>query len=286
MLKSKTPKTLIKKMVTITSLAIYAFSAVGLLLVSSATAEEIDKKLISEQAYKAYQVGNYERALSLYNKIGEKMPAPVAELEFNKGAVRYRMGEFEDAAKDFDNALTSENQATTQNSHFNLGNTYFQGQQYDKAVEQYKEALKLDPADTDSKYNLELALHQLQEQEKKSKDDQDQDQDKDQEKDKDKEKEKDEQDKKDQQDKQDKQDENKDQEKQDEQKNKDDEKNQESQPDSTQSQNQQNQKQPNDPQQMSKEDAERLLNSLNDEELKQQQRKILLSSYRYGGKKW
>jgi tetratricopeptide (TPR) repeat protein len=46
-------------------------------------------------------------------------------------------------------------------SWFNLGNTYFVQQQWEQAVEAYKEALRIDPSDAEAKYNLELALLQI-----------------------------------------------------------------------------------------------------------------------------
>jgi Ca-activated chloride channel homolog len=247
---------------------------------------KLDKKIASAEAYRAYKVGNYERALELYNKIGEQMPAPPPELEFNKGAANYRLGSFEDAVKDFDNAKSSQNNVVAENAHFNSGNTYFQSQQYDKAVEEYKEALKLDPSDTEAKYNLELALREIQKQdhEMEHDDDQEQDQDKDKEEDEEKQ-DKDKQDKEEQED-QDQQEQDQQDKEDDQKKKQDDEQEQKSQPDSTESKDQQNQDQQAKPQQMSKEDAERLLNSLKDEEMKQQKRKVLLSSYPYTGKKW
>ncbi len=269
----------------ITSIGAIAFLVVAALNVSIVSAEVLDKKVVSAEAYKAYQLGNYERALELYSKIGEQMPAPKPELEFNKGAANYRLGSFEDALEDFDLAKTSEIKSVAENAHYNMGNTHFQSQKFDKAIEEYKEALKLDPTDTDAKYNLELALRELQKQEQEQKQDDQQDKDKD----KDKEENKEKQDKKDEQDKdkqdKDKQDQDK-QDKKDDQQKQDDKQKQDQQPDSTQSKDQQDQQQQVQPQQMSKEDAERLLNSLKDEEMKQQKRKVLLSSYPYTGKKW
>ena len=51
-----------------------------------------------------------------------------------------------------------------QDTHFNLGNIYFQKQQLPQAIEEYKNALRLNSTDQDAKYNLELALEILEQQ--------------------------------------------------------------------------------------------------------------------------
>jgi Ca-activated chloride channel family protein len=51
---------------------------------------------------------------------------------------------------------------------YNLGNAYFDAEQWPQAFEAYKEALRLQPGDLDAKHNLELAIQELQEQQQQA----------------------------------------------------------------------------------------------------------------------
>jgi Ca-activated chloride channel family protein len=62
-----------------------------------------------------------------------------------------------------------------QHSYYNLGNTFFRAEQYEAAIEAYKEALRLDPSDLEAKQNLELALRQRQQQQQEQQQQQQQD---------------------------------------------------------------------------------------------------------------
>ena len=55
---------------------------------------------------------------------------------------------------------------------YNLGNALYKQQQLEPALEAYKEALRRNPADTDAKHNFEVTLEQLQQQQQQESDDQ------------------------------------------------------------------------------------------------------------------
>jgi len=59
------------------------------------------------------------------------------------------------------------NDAKKTDIHYNLGNSYYQLGQYEKAVEHYMKGLELSPYNLNLKYNLELALKKLKDAEKK-----------------------------------------------------------------------------------------------------------------------
>jgi tetratricopeptide (TPR) repeat protein len=48
---------------------------------------------------------------------------------------------------------------------YNLGNALYRQQQLQEALEAYKQSLRADPSDADAKHNLERVLEQMQEQE-------------------------------------------------------------------------------------------------------------------------
>lgn len=160
----------------------------------------------------------YADAVNDYLKIQAQDPAN-SRLNYNLGIGLYRLGAFENAAFNFQQAAQkSQSAILKEKSLYNLGNSLFKKEDYETAIKAYEAALKIDTEDEDTKFNLELAKKKLQEQQQnqdQNKDDQNQDQQNQDQQNKDK------QDNKDQKD-QDKQDqENKDQQDQNQDQNKD-----------------------------------------------------------------
>lgn len=198
--------------------------------------------------YKAAEI-NYRKSLEKNNKS--------LKGEFNLGDALYELEDYKNAAKVFQD-LGKQKIAPEQLAEVfhNLGNTFLETKKYPESIEAYKNALRRNPSDLDTKYNLEYARQKLKEQQEQEKKDQDKKDDK-----KDQDKDKQDQDKKDQ-DKKD--DQKKDQDKKDEEQ---DDKDQKQDEDPNQNEDQKNQ-QKQQPKQISKKDAERMLAALNNEEKK------------------
>lgn len=180
--------------------------------------------------------------------------------KFNLGDAYYKQERYDEAIKSYQSAL-AESKTNKQKAeiYHNIGNTFLKNKKLDESIEAYKQALKLNPSDTETKYNLSYALKQKNDQKNQNKD---------QDKDKDKNKDKNDKDKKDNKDQQDKQDKDKD-------KKKDDKQNQDQQnKDKKDNKDQQKQPQPQK-NQISKADAERILNALknNEKDLQKKLRK-------------
>lgn len=181
--------------------------------VSLVNAQE-ERKII-RQGNKAYEAKKYTEAEELYRKALEKKPQSV-EANYNVGNTLYKQNKYLDAASKY-NSLTSSTDNNQEKAYIyhNMGNSYFKAQKYDESIKAYKESLKLNPSDKETKFNLAYAQRMLmqqqqQQQQKQNNKDQNKDQDK---KDQDK-KENQDQQNKDQNDKKD------DQKKQDQQQNK------------------------------------------------------------------
>ncbi|MGZ6416696.1 MAG: tetratricopeptide repeat protein, partial [Bacteroidia bacterium] len=162
---------------------------------------------------------------------------------FNLGDAYYNQGKYEEAANQFQlltHRATSKD--TLSKAYHNLGNSLLKSKKYQESIDAYKNALKNNPNDDDTRYNLSYAqqmLRKQQDQQKKQDKNKDKDKDK-KDKDKDKNKDKD-KDKKDQDKNKDKQDKDKqDKDKQDQQK--------------------------EDQNNISKEDAKRILDALQNDE--------------------
>lgn len=162
---------------------------------------------------------------------------------FNLGDAYYKQGRYDEAIQSFQNSLSFTDDKYNQSKVFhNIGNSLLKAQKYPESIGAYKNALKLNPDDLETKYNLSYALNMMkQNQNQQQKQNQDkQDKDKDQ-----------------QQDQQKNQNQNKD----DQNKDKD-------------KQNQQQQQQQKN--QISKEDAERILEALknNEQDLQKKIRQV------------
>lgn len=195
------------------------------------------------QGNQAFESGDFKKAEIDYRKALDKNQKSIKG-EYNLGGAIYQQKNYEEAQKLYEQLassdLTKEQKSMT---YHNLGNSFLQMQKPEPAIEAYKNALRQNPNDLDTKYNLEFAKKMLKQQQQQQ---QNKDQNKDQEN-------------KDQNKDQQKQDQNKDQQNQDQQQN---------QQDQQQNQDNKSQQQPQQTKQISKEDAERMLQALQDNEKK------------------
>jgi Ca-activated chloride channel family protein len=115
-----------------------------------------------------YQDGKFaEAAAALDRAVAADSTPPRV---FNAGNAFYRMRRYEDAAKRYRLSAAGPSEIR-QRSAYNLGNALVRaaeeaperGQLLLDAVTAYEEALRLDPADHDAKWNLEIALQRLEE---------------------------------------------------------------------------------------------------------------------------
>lgn len=201
-----------------------------------------ENKLI-RKGNKHFDSGNFTEAEEIYrmaleeNHISDKA-------NFNLGNTNYNQEEFSEAERNFSRvADMTRSPLIESQAHYNRGNALMSQERFAESIEAYKQTLRLNPNDEDARYNLEYARRMLLEQEQ-NQEEQQQDQDDNQ------------QDDQEQQDQQEQQDEPDQQEQQ-----------QEQQQDQGDGQEQERQ-QPQQPPQISKEDAERMLQALSAEERK------------------
>lgn len=102
-----------------------------------------------QQAFQAFQQQRFEDAAQLFND------------PYQQGVSWYRAGKYSEAERAFSQVTRPEKQADAQ---YNLGNTFYQQKQYDKAVSAYQSAQRLGKNDADVMHNLQLAKKQVQKQ--------------------------------------------------------------------------------------------------------------------------
>jgi len=186
------------------------------------------------------------------------------EAGFNLGDALYKQKKYDEALKQFQAlALTEKDNQKLGHLYHNMGNTLLENKKIDESIEAYKQSLRYFPDSKETKYNLEYARQMKKKQEEQEKKDQ---QNKDQNKDQDKK----DQDKKDQ----DKKDQDKkDQDKKDQDKKKDQkDKDKQDQKDKQGDQNKKKQDQQQQQNKISKQDAQRLLEALENDEKKVQEK--------------
>lgn len=112
-----------------------------------------------------YRKQDYTTAEENYRKALEKKKSEKGN--YNLGNAIYNQERYDDAIKQYEQTAESAKDQETRSSAFhNLGNAYFQKKEYDKSIAAYKNALRLQPSDLQTKYNLALAqrLQQVEQQ--------------------------------------------------------------------------------------------------------------------------
>jgi len=134
------------------------------------------QRSLVEEANRLYAEGRYAEAHEMYlEALRENPGSPL--IRFNEGNALYQNQEFERALEAYRDAIQSGDTALAEGAWYNLGNSLFRQQQLDASLEAYKQALRINPGDLDAKHNLERVLEQMEEQENQqdqNQDDQDQ----------------------------------------------------------------------------------------------------------------
>jgi len=219
------------------------------MIISVSLSGQADKKFI-RKGNKEYEKGKYsDSEISFRKAIDNNKQSPDAT--FNVGDALYKQNKFEEAGKQFiENTNQNDDKIKKSAGLYNLGNSLLKANKIQESIDAYKNSLKIRPDNKEAKYNLSYAqdlLKQQQEQQKKQQQDKD------------------------------KQDQNKDKNKQDQKKDQKDQndKNKDQQKEQNKNQDQKQQQQQPQKQEISKDDAQRLLNSLaNDEKNVQEKVKL------------
>jgi Ca-activated chloride channel homolog len=118
-----------------------------------------------------FKEGKLDKAEESYRKASSKQQNPVAQ--YNLGNTLYKKEKTQDAIDSYDaSAGNTTDLETKAKALYNKGVLYHKNNQLNEAVEAYKEALRLTPADAQIRTNLQLALRKQQEQKPKDNKDQ------------------------------------------------------------------------------------------------------------------
>ncbi|MEA3462042.1 MAG: hypothetical protein U9R49_09195, partial [Bacteroidota bacterium] len=142
-----------------------------------------ERKVIRD-GVRAYDKEGFSEAEVQFRK-AENINQESYEAVFNTGAALYGQEKYEETVKQYQSLLdhTDDVDKTAQIWH-NIGNSLLEAQQYAPSIEAYKNSLRKNPGDDDTRYNLAYAKQKLNEQQQQQNQDQQdqQDQDKNQDK--------------------------------------------------------------------------------------------------------
>lgn len=125
---------------------------------------------------KKYYDADWEQASNSYLGVLKKDTTNLKAI-FNLSNTRYKADAFNETVESFENVaemLEDKNEKAA--AYHNLGNAYFKMEDYQNSIEAYKNALRNNPKDADTRYNLVLAKKKLEEQQQQNQDQQNQDQ--------------------------------------------------------------------------------------------------------------
>ena len=151
-----------------------------LLLISLSSFSQAERKFIrkgndafEDKDYTQSEV-NYRKALETDNNS--------FEAQFNVGDALYKQEKYEEAARQF-GSLTSQDVSDQKlaRAYHNMGNSFLQANKLKESISAYKQALRHNPGDVETKHNLTYALRKMkqqqeQQQQKKNQQQQQQDQ--------------------------------------------------------------------------------------------------------------
>ena len=120
----------------------------------------------------------FQEAEIQYRKALEKSPGSVAA-GYNLGNSLYRLKQFDVAAQRYKELSEKQkDNHTGNNDYYNLGNALYKSGKYKECIDAYKNALRKTPGDMDAKHNLQLAMKMLEMEKQKNKENQQNKQDK------------------------------------------------------------------------------------------------------------
>ncbi|MDO8603197.1 MAG: tetratricopeptide repeat protein [Candidatus Omnitrophota bacterium] len=136
----------------------------------------------NKEGNKLYKAGKVDEALSKWRDAQIENPDN-DKLHYNIGNGLHGQKKYEDAFNEYEKSIDSKNSELQSKAYYNMGNTHYRMDKLQEAIADYKKSLEINPDDEDAKYNIKFIEEKLKEQPKKENEQQEesqQDQDKEQ----------------------------------------------------------------------------------------------------------
>ena len=145
---------------------ILLFSAVTAFFIWTGVAHGDKASKVNKRGIDAFDKQNFEESVEHFTEALVESP-DTPELKFNRGTALSELGKTEEALNELiSSAIQLEKTDRSAAAYFNAGNTLFSSNNIEGAIEEYKQAVKLDQSSEDIRHNLELAIRKLNQQQK------------------------------------------------------------------------------------------------------------------------
>lgn len=119
-----------------------------------------------DRGNKLYKEGKFDEAAASYEQALKQNPDNLTA-KYNLAAARFRTSKFEVAAKQYEEVeVKSNDNSLKHKSSYNSGVALTRQSKLLESIEAYKQALRLNPSDADTRFNLQKALEELRKQNK------------------------------------------------------------------------------------------------------------------------
>jgi|GEM_PF-58720 len=123
-------------------------------------------------ARRLYEQQAYPRAYEKYNRLLKIIPKNV-NISDEVAQAAYKAEQYKAAEEAYKAKLKSPQQKPKASTYHNMGNSQMKQENYQGAIDSYKNALRLNPNDEETRYNLSEALRKLKQQQNKDQKDKD-----------------------------------------------------------------------------------------------------------------
>jgi len=146
--------------------------SIGLLCTGTVMGQKAERERIRE-GNKLYNKEQYTEAEIAYRKSIEVNPRSI-EGAYDLGNALYKQQKYPEAVEQYNLIASQSERLLTENAEnvdrlaqvfHNIGNISMQNKEYAKSIEAYKQSLRLNPTDDETRYNLALAQKMLENQE-------------------------------------------------------------------------------------------------------------------------
>jgi Ca-activated chloride channel family protein len=150
-----------------------SIKSISLLLLAIGINDHASAQSALKKGNQLYDAGKYKEAANEYGKALKQDTAQIQKSSYNLGNALYQQKQIDNARKAYDVAAQKAKNVTEKaNAQYNTGNTYMSERKWEDAIEAYKKTLRNNPQDQDAKYNLSYAkamLHKEQQDKKNNK---------------------------------------------------------------------------------------------------------------------
>jgi len=133
----------------------------SMFLIFGVSAQSWKDSLVDARKY--YNNKEFGKAFQKYNNLLKVLPKDI-DLSEEIAQAAYKAEQYKAAEEVYKNKLKEKNYKPKAGSYHNLGNTQMKQENYEAAVDAYKNALRINPNDEETRYNLSEAIRRLKKQ--------------------------------------------------------------------------------------------------------------------------